>query len=577
MIDKFIPPFHKVKRYWKLQRELYLIRSSGLFDEDYYLANNPDVAQGKIDPLVHYLQYGGYEERDPSTKFSSSNYLRTHEDAKKSGINPLVHYLKYGTREKRAISSDQRAEFSSRKLSHFLKIKYGDVKKLYISPLVHYIITTYYPYDIGHSFDPPSSVADLLVRYLYAHQYQKESFDLCKQIARQYKSTSRIFHLRRLIRKLKLGKIPIRIVFLAQDLLSWRCMESLYQSCVSDPLFKTHVISIGFQDSEVLEECSSYFVKNNIEYLDGIKKRIRLDLLNPDIIVTPSPYDDFRPYQYGTENLLRYAKLVYVPYGIPFADRAGKMTKMTFGLDTQKNAWRIFTRSDSTVDSFVKYGGGPSRRIVSLGLPVIDQYYSSSSSNVLPDAIGAASAGKFKIIYAPHHTVDGWSTFLRYANHIRSLVHENEDCFLVFRPHPSLIVRLKRNNLMSEDEFRSFFVEDRCYLYEGDDYYGLFHWSDMLISDASSFLSEYAPTRNPIIYLHREDGWGIDDTLKDDIFNSCYVARSEDEITTIFQQVKNGIDPLKKTRERYQENISVGMFTGGAGKRIAAYLRKKLA
>jgi hypothetical protein len=451
------------------------------------------------------------------------------------------------------------------------------MKKSLIDPLVHYLRTKYFKYSIGHSFDPASSFADLLMRYIYAHQYQKESFDLRKQIVKQYRRVSILFHLRRVIRKLKLGKIPIRIVFLAGHPLDWWSLESLYRACVSDPLFKTHVVSIGFQELGVFRECSAYFTKNNIKFIDGINNRIQLDLLNPDIIVTSSPYDDLRPYQYGTANLLRYAKLVYIPYGVTFADRAGKLTKMTFGLDTQKNAWRIFTRSDKTVNSFVKYGGVPSRRVVSLGMPIIDQYYSSSSSDVLPEAIMAASAGKFKIIYTPHHTVDGWSTFLRYAKHIRRLVHENEDCFLVFRPHPSLIVRLKINNLMSEDEFRSFFEGERCYLYEGDDYYGLFHWSDMLISDASSLLSEYAPTRNPIIYLHREDGWGIDDTLREDIFNSCYVARSEDEITAIFQQVKNGIDPLKKTRERYQENISVGMFTGGAGKRIAAYIRNKLA
>jgi CDP-glycerol glycerophosphotransferase (TagB/SpsB family) len=160
---------------------------------------------------------------------------------------------------------------------------------------------------------------------------------------------------------------------------------------------------------------------------------------------------------------------------------------------------------------------------------------------------------------------------------MRNLVQENKDCFLVFRPHPSLIVRLKLDNLMSEKSFRNFFAGERCYLYEGDDYYGLFHWSDMLISDASSFLGEYAPTQKPIMYLHREDGWDLDDSIREDIFTSCYVARSKDEITAIFQQLKNGDDPLKGKRERYQENICEGMFTGGAGARIAADLRKRLA
>jgi glycosyltransferase involved in cell wall biosynthesis len=449
-------------------------------------------------------------------------------------------------------------DWLKKKLSHFLKTKLDK-------------------YDIGQSYDPLHSLADLLMRHLYARLFQKESFNLRKQITKQYRGASLLFHLRWLIRKLKLGKIPIRIIFLAQDSLAWLFMDSLYRACVSDPLFKTYVINIGFHIWGIQEECSAYLAKNNIEYLDGNNDQIRLDLLNPDIIVTSSPYDHLRPYQFRIADLLRYAKLVYIPYGIPFSDRAGNYNKPIFGLDTQKNAWRIFTGSEKTVGSFRKYGGVPSRRVVSLGLPVIDQYYSSSSSGVLPEAVQSASAGKFKIIYTPHHTVDGWSTFLRYGNHIRRLVQENEDCFLVFRPHWMLVETLKDLNLMSEEAFRSFFAGDRCYLYEGTDYNEFFRWSDVLISDASSFLGQYAPTRNPIIYLHREDGWGLDDTIRDDIFKSCYIARSEDEITAIFQQLKNGMDPLKGERERYQENISVGMFTGGAGKRIAAYIRDKLA
>jgi len=445
-----------------------------------------------------------------------------------------------------------------------------------LMPLLKKVKYKYFKYDIGQNYDPPSSFADLLVRFLYAYQYQRRSFDLRKKIIRQYRSVSIFFHLRRMIRKLKLGEIPIRIVFLAQDSLAWLFMDTLYRACVSDPLFKAYVINIGFFWG-VQEECTAYLVKNNIPYLDGHNNQFRLDLLNPDIIVTSSPYDDFRPYPFRVANLLRYAKLVYIPYGITFSDGAGNYNKPVFGLDTQKNAWRIFTSSKKTVGSFRKYGGVPSRRVVSLGTPVIDQYYSSSSSDALPEAIRSASAEKFKIIYSPHWTVDGWSTFLRYANHIRRLIDENEDCFLVFRPHWKLVVTLNDLNLMSEDAFYSFFAGDRCSLYEGTDYNELFRWSDVLISDASSFLGQYAPTRKPIIYLHREDGWGLDDSIREDIFNSCYVARSEDEITAIFQQLKNGMDSLKSTRERYQENISVGMFTGGAGKRIAAYLRDKLA
>ena len=70
-----------------------MVRSSGLFDQAWYLANNPDVAKAGVDPLIHYLCNGGFEGRDPGPNFCSSWYLDAYIDVKRNGANPLVHYL----------------------------------------------------------------------------------------------------------------------------------------------------------------------------------------------------------------------------------------------------------------------------------------------------------------------------------------------------------------------------------------------------------------------------------------------------------------------------------------------------
>lgn len=101
MLKKILSPLRKVATYLKQRRAIKLIRTSGLFNETWYLSKNPDVAQAKVDPLFHYLQAGGFEGRDPGPDFSSSGYLGVYEDVKSSGTNPLVHYLKYGRDEGR--------------------------------------------------------------------------------------------------------------------------------------------------------------------------------------------------------------------------------------------------------------------------------------------------------------------------------------------------------------------------------------------------------------------------------------------------------------------------------------------
>ena len=83
------------------EQDLRLILSSPLFDKDWYLDNYEDVRQERIDPYIHYLRKGGYENRNPGPLFDSSLYLAEYEDVRQSGINPLVHYLRFGINEKR--------------------------------------------------------------------------------------------------------------------------------------------------------------------------------------------------------------------------------------------------------------------------------------------------------------------------------------------------------------------------------------------------------------------------------------------------------------------------------------------
>lgn len=60
------------------ENDLALVRSSDLFDADWYLRQYPDVAQLGMDPAEHYLMIGSHLGRDPSpylsTKFAKSAF-----------------------------------------------------------------------------------------------------------------------------------------------------------------------------------------------------------------------------------------------------------------------------------------------------------------------------------------------------------------------------------------------------------------------------------------------------------------------------------------------------------------------
>ena len=76
--------------------EYELLLNSGLFDAEFYLSAYPQIAKLNIDPLMHYIERGGRERRDPSASFNTGHYLRQCEEIGEAPPNPLYHYLTVG-------------------------------------------------------------------------------------------------------------------------------------------------------------------------------------------------------------------------------------------------------------------------------------------------------------------------------------------------------------------------------------------------------------------------------------------------------------------------------------------------
>jgi hypothetical protein len=84
------------------QAQLEAIRSSELFDAEWYLRQYPDVAADGADPALHYLQFGGLELRRPGPEFDAREYFRRNPDVMQAGMNPLLHYVLHGRAEGRS-------------------------------------------------------------------------------------------------------------------------------------------------------------------------------------------------------------------------------------------------------------------------------------------------------------------------------------------------------------------------------------------------------------------------------------------------------------------------------------------
>jgi glycosyltransferase involved in cell wall biosynthesis len=111
-------------------RDRRIIADSGVFDRDWYLAQNPP-ARAASDPLAHYLHAGADAGLDPNPLFDTKWYLDRYPDIRAAGLNPLAHYLERGAAEGR----NPHPLFDS----HWYLEQNPDARAAGLNPLVHYL------------------------------------------------------------------------------------------------------------------------------------------------------------------------------------------------------------------------------------------------------------------------------------------------------------------------------------------------------------------------------------------------------------------------------------------------------
>lgn len=80
------------------------VLESGYFDADWYLAQHPALKtdrEATRDPVGHFMVHGVERRLNPGPGFDTRWYLDEYEDVRSVGINPLLHYLRHGRYENR--------------------------------------------------------------------------------------------------------------------------------------------------------------------------------------------------------------------------------------------------------------------------------------------------------------------------------------------------------------------------------------------------------------------------------------------------------------------------------------------
>ncbi|MGM8849367.1 glycosyltransferase [Salinicola halophyticus] len=93
------------------KKDYELVKKTNLFNKEWYLSQYSDVSLSGMDPILHYLKYGGALKRRPSRAFDINFYEKQVGQSALQKENPLLHYLKIGIEEEYRINVDAPTKF----------------------------------------------------------------------------------------------------------------------------------------------------------------------------------------------------------------------------------------------------------------------------------------------------------------------------------------------------------------------------------------------------------------------------------------------------------------------------------
>lgn len=364
----------------------------------------------------------------------------------------------------------------------------------------------------------------------------------------------------------------------------------IYQLMEEDPLFEPvvfvspyvrkgheHMLEEMNATCQAMESAGYQFIKtydeNNDSWID-VKSE-----LQPDIVFFSVPFDytkDWYRIHHFTDSLT-----CYVPYFFTTNGKEGRNYDGPF----HNLVWRNFYESEIHKQYAEKYARNNGSNVVVSGYPQLDDFlYESEDAATDPWPL----SDHRRIIWAPHHTIDGqgqglnYSTFKKYHRVFKNMARDYVDQIqIAFKPHPMLREKLYNDQEWGQrrtDDYYRFWDRLENGLLEQSGYTDLFLTSDVLIHDCSSFMVEYLSTSKPALYLLHDEQ--VSDRLhkfgKMALQNHYQAKCASDIYAFIENQVLEERDPLRRQRYRFVETYLKANNSKPASVNVVNHIKNKI-
>ena len=422
----------------------------------------------------------------------------------------------------------------------------------------------------------------ILLKFFPIWSKKFHNWQMDRMVARTMANYSR--QLVRIRAKFRQGK-KIRVMFIACQPAKWK-LASVYAALSADPHFEPYIgvscatptegrlpREIAADQEKVIEwyKAQNYSCVSVYNSLRDSYSNLRQ--FAPDIVFYPeSWYTHWKhhPYQVSFKALT-----CYVPYFTPNYQNL----EIDCRLPIQRFYWRQVEFDEETCQIFSKavQDRTMAGKFIALGHPALDGMSFAANET--------KQADQFTVIYAPHFTFNHpnnnctmhLSTFTEFGHPILEYARKHPEFTWVFKPHPSLYLRLVETGAMTQKEADDYYGEWARIgkVMDSGDYAGLFANSSAMITDCGSFLTEYGITGHPLIHLISPKNKYRPAPTFARLYDTYYQVRDLDEMRHIFHVVlEKRSDPKRCNRIGALAGIT-GVLQN-SGERIAGYLSREL-
>lgn len=397
-------------------------------------------------------------------------------------------------------------------------------------------------------------------------------------------------HLRQQLYVMKLKRRKsVKIVFFAMNLPMWR-YQHLYEELKKYDCFKLYVVlspAVNIPEevrNNDLKAMRDFFRQKGVSFMDynPMSPCAIRECIDPDILFYPQPYSSMLHPLHDFLNF-KDKLLCYYPYAFWTA-------KGSWSYNTVFHiyAWKLFYstelhRLDAKAISWRK-----DKNVEVVGYPNTDDFLAFDRKN---DSLWKKQTTKKKrLIWAPHFSIPNgmprlldMSNFLWMADLMVSMAKKYEEQIqIAFKPHPFLKRELYKNLDWGKEKTDRYYQlwndMDNTQL-ETSGFVDLFMTSDALIHDCGSFTVEYLYSKNPVMYMLRDEAYKI--STQNDFgikaLNVHYKGRNEQDVVLFIEQVLlQGNDPMKAEREKFYKEYLLPPRGKSVAKATAEIIVKSL-